>query len=129
MDPSKAPRWNTEHVNSGRPAGLQLDPATLRKLKDQALAKARKLQEKVALQPHFCDHVALSQFKPRRNPHPPHCPLCRQPNRLHKILQTQNQQCRTWLVPGMPRKQVLSYGYSGGMQREVLLFWHLQGSW
>lgn len=61
MDPSTAPRWNAKYTNSGRPAGLQLDAATLRKLKDQALAKARKLQEKVALQPILCDsHVALS---------------------------------------------------------------------
>lgn len=30
-----------------RPAGLQIDSQTLSRLKDQALAKARKLQEKV----------------------------------------------------------------------------------
>ncbi|BDA42266.1 probable surfeit locus protein 4 homolog at C-terminar half [Coccomyxa sp. Obi] len=50
MDNSPGPRWNAKHLGSAKPAGLQLDAATLKKLKDQALAKARKLQEQAAKQ-------------------------------------------------------------------------------
>ncbi|KAK9901596.1 hypothetical protein WJX75_003946 [Coccomyxa subellipsoidea] len=50
MDHSSAPHWKESHLRSAKPAGLHLDAATLRKLKNQALQKALKLQEKAAKQ-------------------------------------------------------------------------------
>ncbi len=64
MDSSSGPRSSAKLFKSAVPAGLQLDAATLRKLKDQALAKARKLQEQVMYNLSMLDHFCTGLLDP-----------------------------------------------------------------
>lgn len=64
MDHSSGPRLSAKHLGSTKPAGLQLDAATLNKLKDQALAKARKLQEQVTYHFSLLDQCSTGLLHP-----------------------------------------------------------------
>ena len=127
MDSSSGPRSSAKLLKSAKPAGLQLDAATLRKLKDQALAKARKLQEQVMYNISMLDHYLTGLSHPSAYLKSLNLDLLtrqrRLPDRQLRTMHMQKLQSKMLPAPGMPGRLVPRFGRFGRTQKEAPLSW------